>query len=120
MSLTLVSVRAHRHGSFAGRVPDEDHRSATPPELLYDRTFVVVFETAANEFARYVADGPGLGRDPWVRLRRVRGRLGVDQRPWFASAYDTGDWRRGGRQSVRRRRCRQGRSRTLARPCNRS
>src|SRR5512132_600514 len=74
-----VSVRAHRRQNFAGRDPDEEHRSATPLELLYDLTFVVAFGTAANELARYVADGPGLGRDPRVCLRRVRGRLGVDQ-----------------------------------------
>jgi low temperature requirement protein LtrA len=33
------------------------HRSATPLELLYDLTFVVAFGTAANELARYLADG---------------------------------------------------------------
>ena len=39
-----------------GRDPDEDHRAATPLELLYDLTFVVAFGTAADELAHYVAE----------------------------------------------------------------
>jgi len=52
-----VSIGAHRRQNFAGRDPDEEHRTATPLELLYDLTFVVAFGTAANELARYLADG---------------------------------------------------------------
>jgi len=57
MPQTPISIRAHRRQSVAGRDPDEEHRSATPLELLYDLTFVVAFGTAANELARYLADG---------------------------------------------------------------
>ena len=50
------SSRAHHRRRFTGRDPGEEHRSATPLELLYDLTFVVAFGTAANELAHYVAD----------------------------------------------------------------
>ena len=74
-----VSIRAHRRQNFAGRDPDEEHRTATPLELLYDLTFVVAFGTAANELARYLADAPLRDSDSRVRDLLVRGRLGVDQ-----------------------------------------
>jgi low temperature requirement protein LtrA len=48
--------RAHHRRRLTGRDPDEDHRSATPLELLYDLTFVVAFGIAANELAHYVAE----------------------------------------------------------------
>ena len=74
-----MSIRAHRRQRFAGRDPDEEHRSATPLELLYDLTFVVAFGTAANELAHYLADGHVVDGDSRVRDCLVRGRLGVDQ-----------------------------------------
>jgi low temperature requirement protein LtrA len=77
---------------FTGRDPHEDHRSATPLELLYDLTFVVAFGIAANELAHYVAEdhirtgllGFGLASFAvswaWINYS------------WFASAYDNDDW----------------------------
>ena len=70
---------AHRLQRMSGRDPYEDHRAATPLELLFDLTFVVAFGVAASEFAHLLADEPrrrGPGR---VRILGVRGVLGVDQ-----------------------------------------
>jgi low temperature requirement protein LtrA len=87
-----VSIRAHRRRTFAGRDPDEEHRSATPLELLYDLTFVVAFGTAANELARYLADG----RVGTAILGFAFASFAVAwawiNYSWFASAYDTDDW----------------------------
>ena len=49
--------RAHRRRRMTGRDPHEEHRSATPLELLYDLTFVVAFGIAADELAHFLADG---------------------------------------------------------------
>ena len=42
---------------MTGRDPHEQHRTATPLELLYDLTFVVAFGAAGNEAAHFVAEG---------------------------------------------------------------
>jgi low temperature requirement protein LtrA len=58
-----ASVRAHRVRRMSGRDPHEEHRVATPLELLFDLTFVVGFGIAANEFAHMLAEnhvGAGL------------------------------------------------------------
>ena len=77
---------------MSGRDPDEEHRSATPLELLYDLTFVVAFGVAAEQFAHLLAAGHlasgliGFGFAvfgicwAWINFS------------WFASAYDTDDW----------------------------
>ena len=72
----LPSIRHHRR-RFSGRDPDEQHRSATPLELFYDLTIVVAFGTAADELAHFIADGARRRRDRGLRVRDVRGRLGV-------------------------------------------
>ena len=70
--------RDHRHRPLSGRDPGEEHRAATPLELLYDLTFVVAFGTAADEMAHYVAeDHIVAGRR--VRVRGLRRYMGVDQ-----------------------------------------
>src|SRR5262245_34576004 len=83
-----------RHGVvlMRGRDPQEQHRAATPLELLFDLTFVIAFGVAADEFASFlahdhVAEGV-LGFSfavfavswAWINFT------------WFASAYDTDDW----------------------------
>jgi len=75
-----------------GRDPGEEHRSATPLELLFDLTFVVAFGIAANELAHYLAEGD-------VRtgvLGFSFAAFGVSwawiNYSWFASAYDNDDW----------------------------
>jgi hypothetical protein len=50
-----IEDRAHHRRRFQGRDPNEDGRTATPLELLYDLTVVVAFGTAADELAHYVA-----------------------------------------------------------------
>jgi low temperature requirement protein LtrA len=84
--------RSHRLLPMTGRDPDEDHRGATPLELLYDLTFVVAFGFAADELAHLLAEGhwssgiAGFGLAvfaicwAWINFS------------WFASAYDTDDW----------------------------
>ena len=42
---------------MGGRDPSEDHRAATPLELLFDLTFVIAFGAAANELAHLLAEG---------------------------------------------------------------
>ena len=46
-----------RHGVIAmrGRDPHEEHRAATPLELLFDLTFVIAFGVAADELAHALA-----------------------------------------------------------------
>ena len=49
----LPPLRAATHGlrPMAGRDPHDEHRVATPLELLYDLTFVIAFSVAGSEFA---------------------------------------------------------------------
>jgi low temperature requirement protein LtrA len=77
---------------MGGRDPHEEHRVATPLELLFDLTFVVSFGLAASQFAHALAEGHyataliGFGFGgfaicwAWVNFS------------WFSSAYDTDDW----------------------------
>jgi low temperature requirement protein LtrA len=84
--------RSHRRRRLTGRDPHEDHRTATPLELLFDLTFVVAFGTAANELAHYLSEGH-------LRTGIVGFSLAVFavawawiNYSWFASAYDNDDW----------------------------
>jgi low temperature requirement protein LtrA len=84
--------RAHRRRRFSGRGPDEDHRAATPLELLYDLTIVVAFGTAADELAHYIAEdhvGAGVAGFAFASFGVTWAWLNYS---WFASAYDTDDW----------------------------
>ena len=77
---------------MVGRDPHEEHRVATPLELLFDLTFATCFSFAASQFAteiaagRYAAASIGFGFASfaicwaWINFA------------WFASAYDTDDW----------------------------
>ena len=49
-------AESHRLRLMAGRDPHEDHRAATPLELLFDLTFVVAFGAAGNELAHALAE----------------------------------------------------------------
>ncbi len=85
--------RLHHHQqNMGGRDPNEDHRTATPLELLFDLTFVIAFGVAASQFAHLLAEGHyrnalfGFAFTcfgicwAWINFS------------WFASAYDTDDW----------------------------
>ncbi len=77
---------------MSGRDPHEEHRVATPLELLFDLTFVIAFGVAASQFAHLMAEGhvsaglAGFGFSAfaiwWAWMNFT----------WFASAYDTDDW----------------------------
>ena len=77
---------------MGGRDPQEQHRVATPLELLFDLTFATCFSFAASQYATELAEGRytaafiGFGFASlaicwaWVNFS------------WFSSAYDTDDW----------------------------
>ena len=83
---------AHRIRRMSGRDPYEDHRVATPLELLFDLTFVVAFGVAASEFAHMLAEGhvgAGLAGFAFSTFAVCWAWINFT---WFASAYDTDDW----------------------------
>jgi low temperature requirement protein LtrA len=87
-----ASAAAHHRRRLSGRDPLEEHRAATPLELLFDLTFVVAFGIAANELAHYVARDhvwPGIGGFTFACFAVAWAWINYS---WFASAYDTDDW----------------------------
>jgi low temperature requirement protein LtrA len=85
-------VGAHRIRPMSGRDPHEEHRVATPLELLFDLTFVVAFGIAANEFAHLMSEnhvGAGLLGFSFATFAICWAWINF---AWFASAYDTDDW----------------------------
>lgn len=77
---------------MTGRDPNEEHRAATPLELLFDLAFVVAFSAAGNELAHYLAAGhvaAGVGGFAFVMFAAGWAWINFS---WFASAYDTDDW----------------------------
>jgi len=82
----------HRIRRMSGRDPDEQHRVATPLELLFDLTFVIAFGIAANEFAHQLAEnhvGAGVLAFSLATFAVCWAWINFS---WFASAYDTDDW----------------------------
>ncbi len=92
MAISTPGNRGHGLQVMAGRDPREEHRAATPLELLFDLTFVVAFGAVSNEFAHLLAEGHyraalagfaiGIFSVIWAWINYS----------WFASAYDTDDW----------------------------
>ncbi|MFC9554440.1 low temperature requirement protein A [Rhodococcus sp. NPDC056960] len=77
---------------MVGRDPHEEHRAATPLELLFDLTFVVAFGVAGNQFAHLLAEGhvaAGLAGFSFAMFSIIWAWINFS---WFASAYDTDDW----------------------------
>jgi low temperature requirement protein LtrA len=77
---------------MSGRDPHEEHRVATPLELLFDLTFVVAFGIAASEFSHMLAEnhvGSGLLAFSFATFAVCWAWINFS---WFASAYDTDDW----------------------------
>ena len=88
----VADDRAHHRRRMSGRDPHEEHRSATPLELLYDLTFVVAFGIAADELAHYLAEGHyRTGVLGFVFATFAVSWAWINY-SWFASAYDTDDW----------------------------
>ena len=82
----------HSRTRMGGRDPHEEHRSATPLELLFDLTFVVAFGFAADELAHALAEGhlaSGLAGFAFAVFAVTWAWINFT---WFASAYDTDDW----------------------------
>ncbi|HET9938207.1 MAG TPA: low temperature requirement protein A, partial [Gaiella sp.] len=84
--------RAPHRRRMSGRDPEEQHRSATPLELLYDLTFVVAFGTAANELAHALAESHFRSGLIGFALATFAVAWAWINYSWFASAYDTDDW----------------------------
>src|SRR6476660_2358070 len=82
---------AHRLARMSGRDPAEQHRTATPLELLFDLTFVVGFSAVSTQAALLLEKGHwsaavigfGLGvfAISWAWVNYA----------WLASAYDNDD-----------------------------
>lgn len=92
--MTTKTPRTRGHGLrvMSGRDPEEEHRAATPLELLFDLTFVVAFGAASNEFAHLLYEehyGAGLAGFAIGIFAIVWAWINYS---WFASAYDTDDW----------------------------
>jgi low temperature requirement protein LtrA len=77
---------------MTGRDPHEQHRVATPLELLFDLTFAVAFGVAAEGLARALSEhhiGAGLAGFGFCTFAICWCWINFS---WFASAYDTDDW----------------------------
>jgi low temperature requirement protein LtrA len=88
----VTGLLRHRHTPMGGRDPHEEHRTATPLELLFDLTFVVAFGIAADELAHYLAEAhvrAGLLGFAFSTFAITWAWINFS---WFASAYDTDDW----------------------------
>ena len=83
---------SHRLRRMSGRDPHEDHRPATPLELLFDLTFVVAFGAAGNELAHALAEGHVTSGLIGFGLAMFAVCWAWINFSWFASAYDTDDW----------------------------
>ena len=89
---THGSGTQHRFRRMVGRDPGEQHRAATPLELLFDLTLVVAFAQAGNEMAHLVAEGH-IGSAIAAFSFAVFGVIWAwINFSWFASAFDTDDW----------------------------
>ena len=77
---------------MVGRDPDEDGRSATPLELLFDLTFVIAFGAAADELAHALAEDHVAEGVLAFLLATFAVSWAWINFTWFASAYDTDDW----------------------------
>jgi low temperature requirement protein LtrA len=85
-------ARQHRLRRMTGRDPGENHRSATPLELLFDLTFVVAFAQAADQMAHLIAEGhiaAAIAGFTFVMFAVCWAWINFS---WFASAFDTDDW----------------------------
>ncbi|EGD44961.1 low temperature requirement protein LtrA [Nocardioidaceae bacterium Broad-1] len=77
---------------MTGRDPYEEHRAATPLELLFDLTFVVAFGVSGNELAHQLAEGhvaAGIVAFCFASFAICWAWINYS---WMASAYDTDDW----------------------------
>ena len=86
-----VGRRQHSR-PMRGRDPGEEHRVATPLELLFDLTFAACFGLAASDLASVLAAGhyrAGLIGFGFASVAICWAWINFS---WFSSAYDTDDW----------------------------
>jgi low temperature requirement protein LtrA len=81
----------HRLRRMTGRNPHEEHRTATPLELLYDLTLVVAFSVAGSQFAHALVEDHVVGGLLGFGVAMFAITLAWINYSWFASAYDTDD-----------------------------
>lgn len=87
-----MQIESHPLRAMSGRDPGEQHRAASPLELLYDLTIVVAFGVAGEQSAHALAAGhfwPGVVGFAMMVWAVVWCWINYT---WFASAYDTDDW----------------------------
>ena len=77
---------------MGGRDPHEEHRAATPLELLFDLTFVIGFGVAADQLAHAIADHHATDGLIGFGFAAFSVAWAWIFYSWFASAYDTDDW----------------------------
>ena len=83
--------RSHRLRRMTGRDPHEEHRTATPLELLYDLTLVVAFSLAGSQFAHALVEDHVVAGLLGFGVAMFAITLAWINFSWFASAYDTDD-----------------------------
>jgi len=84
--------RRHVSRRMRGRDPGEQHRTATPLELLFDLTFAASFGLTAHDLASVLAAGhyrAGLIGFGFASFAICWAWINFS---WFSSAYDTDDW----------------------------
>jgi low temperature requirement protein LtrA len=82
---------SHRTTRMTGRDPEEQHRSSTPLELLFDLTFVVAFSQISSQAAHYLEEGDvgtALGGFAFTTFAVSWAWINYS---WLASAYDNDD-----------------------------
>ncbi len=83
----------HSATTMSGRDPHESGRVATTLELLFDLTFVIAYSVAASELAHFLAEDhivSGLLGFGFATFAITWAWINFS---WFASAYDTDDWK---------------------------
>lgn len=77
---------------MTGRDPAEEHRAATPLELLFDLVFVVAIGAASSQLAHGIAAHHTLPAVAAFIVAIVAISWAWINYSWFSSAYDTDDW----------------------------
>ena len=81
----------HRLRPMGGNDPVQQHRAATPLELLYDLVYVVAFGAAAGQLAHFIAEGaagPAFGAYLFAIFGVSWAWMNFT---WFSSAYGNDD-----------------------------
>lgn len=84
-------VRGHRMARMIGRDPHQEHRVATPLELLFDLVFVVAFSQAGSQMAHLLAEGRTAAALAGFGFATFAICWAWINYSWLASAYDNDD-----------------------------